>query len=88
MKSNDNWIRKISETSKNKVIFDKYGIVFIDQMEQIKNQSNQVQKYNLILILLKFQNDIKGLFENPNKVIEKQLKKAKTVEDILSVFVL
>ncbi len=86
VKSNDNWIRKISETRKDKVIFDKYDIVFIDLMKQINNQSNQEQKYNLILILLKFQNEIKGLFENPNKEIEKQLKKSSSSKEILSVF--
>lgn len=79
-------ILKLNETAKNKVVFDKYNLAVTVLMNQVENATTHEKKNGLLLIILKFQNEIKGLFENPNKEIEKQLKKATTAQDILSVF--
>lgn len=79
-------ILKLNETAKNKVVFDKYDLVVTNLMSQVENSTTQEKKHGFLLTILKFQNEIKGLFENPNKEIEKQLKKATTVQDILVVF--
>ncbi len=78
-------ILKLNETAKHKVVFDKYDLVVTNLMNKVEN-ATQEQKNGILLTILSFQNEIKGLFENPNKDIEKQLKKAGKVQDILSVF--
>lgn len=79
-------IIELNETAKSKLIFDKYNVVLSNLMDEMENQSSQEQKNIILQQIIKFQNEIKNLFENPSKDIEKQLKKTSTVQDILSVF--
>ncbi|MCZ2129352.1 MAG: hypothetical protein LC109_03705, partial [Bacteroidia bacterium] len=79
-------ILKLNETTKSNVVFDKYNVVLSNLMDDMENQSSQEQKNIILQQIIKFQNEIKNLIENPNKDIEKQLKKTSTVQDILSIF--